>query len=236
MWTETIFTPKTGGECEAPSCPGPESSLETPRTCWIPPLALQRHPSPLARSPSNTLSVRSYEIALCSVLCPKAAVSELQEGSRTFPTNMRAEEREKVGKEAKSSHYHRPGWGCGSVGRMLSWHVRKPGVPSTQPLGSESRGATWALSSAHIQPSAISRVTDKHQRWSQSPSVPGTTGLSRSQIKPRNTLFCDVSVLGWTPGSHTLPLSHVLSPRDKHFLDIYIYMYICMYATWGGCL
>lgn len=93
--TRIIFASKRGGGSEAPSCPGPAPSLETPRACQIQP----QTPADPPWSPGHTLPLRPYGIhkqylSLCSGLCPKAAMSKLQEGSGTFSTNFRAEGRQ----------------------------------------------------------------------------------------------------------------------------------------------
>lgn len=170
---EPSFAPKTGGGCEVPSCPGPESSLETPRTVGSIRLPCRDTPPrwPVALATHYVCEVLwESSVSRCAVCF---AQRQLCENSRTFSTNFRAEERQEVGKEAQSSHYHRPGgraeespgtqgkschrrpvtdckkprqgWRCGSVERVLSRHARKPRFPSTQPLGSGRRGATWTL-------------------------------------------------------------------------------------------
>lgn len=193
MWTETIFAPKTGREWRhLPALvlnlpwklPEPAGSLRLPCRDTPPPW-------PATRATYYVCEVLWDSTVQCAL--PKGSHVRTLGGIQNLPNKHQGRGERECRQGSQELTLSQAG-----LGMWLSWesaftHVRKPGVPSTQPLGSQSRGATWALSSAHIQPSVIPRVTDKHQRWSQSPSVLGTTGLSRSQIKPRNTLFCDVS-------------------------------------------
>lgn len=162
MWTQTIFAPKRGGS-EATSHPGPESSLETPRTVRSIHLSCTDPPW----SPTHTLCPKDLWDSFCALCFAQRQLCQNPRGVQKLLTawvtgaHSIAEERLRVEEYPGDTgqgplQKARRGWGCDSEGRALPG-IPKAWVPQSQHLGGGGPGATATLPpSVHVHPSQSS--------------------------------------------------------------------------------
>lgn len=210
VWTQTIFAPKRGGS-EATSHPGPESSLETPRTVRSIHLSCTDPPW----SPTTLYAPRTYGTVSVHCALPKGScvrTRRVQKLLTAWVTGAHSiadhEERLRVEKCPGDTgqgplQKARRGWGCDSEGRALPG-IPKAWVPQSQHLGGGGPGVTETLQRLY---SHLSTFTLHNRPWDEAASSYEHCRSQRSQEKPRNTLFCE-RLSGRNPGPHTLPEPH----------------------------